>query len=208
MNLVKSQLTFTEVYSTVRDIADSCFTKDEEGNDIDYSPAAKSASIQVAFVENYTDFVFLKPSNPDDEKETSEVFDKNYAEYMAIDIDDFIEHSYNPMFNIKQWNSILESANELIEYRKQKLLQKNDTISNLVADLIKEQLETVKLQKKVIEQTEKLNSQYTKKDIDKMLKLLDRTNKNFNSKDYIMGVAEAVHNDKNIIPMVNETKGE
>jgi alanyl-tRNA synthetase len=116
---------------------------------------------------------------------------------MAINIDDFTDGA---KFNTRQWISILQSANELIDYRKQKLLnsinnKQNIEISNLVNNLVKKEIEVQDLQKKVLEQTEKINSQYNKEEITNMTNVFAEVNKLSQNPDYLRAVADAIHKE-------------
>jgi hypothetical protein len=177
MNIIKNQLTFAETIQFVNSVVDSVFSQDENGNDIDYSPASLYPLIQATFAEYYTDLVFL-PTTDEDGNEIEGNFDKNFAEYIVIDI-----YSLEG-FDHDQFNAIKRAINETIDFRKQKMLQKDNEVSKLVADLLKEQIEATKLQKKAINDMIKMNSQYQKKDIDKILKVVGQLNKNMKNPEY------------------------
>lgn len=121
MNIIKNQLTFTESLQFVNGVIDSCFTQDEEGNDIDYSPASLQPLIQSTFVEMFSDYTFV-----DD-------FDANFAEYMAIDIDDLIQ---DKKVNATQFYGMTRAINDGIEFRKQKMLQKNIRVASILDEEI------------------------------------------------------------------------
>lgn len=142
MNIIKNQLTFAESMQFVDGIIDSCFVKSEEtGEDIDYSPASLQPLIQSSFVEFYTDYEFV-----DD-------FDKNFAEYMQVDIDNVVK---NKGINKTQLDGMLKAIIDGIEFRKQKLLDSQSkqsemysAITNLISTLNSkaEQIDVKKLDK-------------------------------------------------------------
>ena len=120
MNIIKNQLTFEESLQFVNGVIDSVFTQDEEGNDIDYSPASLQPLIQSTLVEMYTDYVFV-----DD-------FDTNFAEYMSINIDNLMIGTINTI----QFDGMLKAINEGIEFRKQKMLQQNIKVTSILDEEI------------------------------------------------------------------------
>ena len=124
MNIIKNQLTFAESLQFVNGVIDSCFTQDEEGNDIDYSPASLQPLIQSTFVEMYTDYEFV------------EDFDVNFVEYMAFDIDS-ADYDVNGIYiNKNQFNGMLKAINDGIEFRKQKMLQQNIRVTSILDEEI------------------------------------------------------------------------
>jgi len=116
--LKKTQLTFAETLRVVKDAVDASFETDENGNDIEFRPEIKEISLQCSFYENYIGL------------ELSEDFDEAFATYMAVDIDD-IEG-----FNRDQWYSIRNAVNDKIEFRKQKMLQKNIRVTSILDEEI------------------------------------------------------------------------
>lgn len=124
MNIIKSQLTFAESMQFVNGIIDSVFTQDEKGNDIDYSPAALHPLIQSTFVEMYTDYTFV------------ENFDENFAIYMSVNIDDFNYVTNGLAFNRIQYNGMLKAIEDGIDFRKQKMLQKNIRVTSILDEEI------------------------------------------------------------------------
>ena len=124
MNLIKNQLTFSESLQFVNGIIDSVFTQDEEGNDIDYSPASLHPLIQSTFVEMYTDYIFV------------EEFEENFSNYMSLNIDDFCFDINGLAFNRIQYDGMLKAIIDGIEFRKQKMLQKNIKVTSILDDEI------------------------------------------------------------------------
>jgi hypothetical protein len=183
MNIIKNQLTFAETIQFVNSVVDSVFTQDSEGNDIDYSPASLQPLINATFCEYYTDMVFL-PTVDEEGNEIEGNFDKNFAEYMALDINLITFDDNGNTFNNNQFNAILTAIKDAIDFRKQKMLQRDNDVSKLVKDLLKEQLETTKLQKKAINDTLEMNKKFQKKDIDKIVRVIDHLNKNMKNPAY------------------------
>lgn len=125
--LKKTQLTLAETLRIVADAVDACFDTDENDNDIDFRPEMKNISLQCAFCEHYL------------ELELSEDFDEAFATYMAVDIDEYIHN--NPTreedkFNIDQWYSICNAVSDKIDFRKQKMLQKNIKVTSILDEEI------------------------------------------------------------------------
>lgn len=185
--LKKTQLTFTETIRVVEDAVSACFEKDEKGNDIDFRPECKEFSLQCAFFENYIG------------QELSDDFDEAFATYMAVDIDKYLAKDVNA----DQWYAIRKAVNDKIEYRKQKLLSsisnaQSSTLTTLVSELVKKEIKNQDLQTKILEQTEKMNSQYTKEEILHMTETFAKVGEFANNPEYLKAVADAVHNDKTI----------
>jgi hypothetical protein len=128
--LKKTELTFREVFSFVENVADACFGINAEGKAY-YSPQCKIPSIQANFCEYFLDITFL-PTEDEEGNQIIENFDKNYSTYMNVDIKNFY-------INQIQWNSILVSIDEAIDFRKQQLLHHSP-----IDDLIKEITNIVK----------------------------------------------------------------
>lgn len=184
MNIIKTQLTFAESMKFVNGIIDGVFIQDEEGKDIDYSPATLLPLIQSTFVEMYTDYVF------------EEDFNANFAVYMAVDIDNLIVMN---AVNKTQYSAMLEAINEGVQFRKQKLIhnQKSsidemfDSLTTLLSTLNTKasELDTKKLEKII----KKLNPQelvkaYEKSNIgnslrDKTIQDLAKKNKELKNKE-------------------------
>jgi hypothetical protein len=180
MNIIKKELTFNEMLTFVNSVVDTCFTVDENGNDIDYSPTCKIPTLNATFCEYYTDIEFL-PTSDEEGNVIEDNFNKNFSLYMSVNIDYAVLDSG---VNKVQWDAIKLAIDEQIEFRKQKMLQKDNEVSKLVTDLLKEQLENARLQKKAINDMVKMNSQYQKKDIDKIVKVIDHLNKNMKNPNY------------------------
>lgn len=108
MKIIKTQLTFDETLRFVDRVVDNVFIQDETGKDVDYSPASLYPLIQATFATYYTDMEF------------TEDFNKNYEEYMAIDINS--TWSRGGTTGEQQFRSILDAINQSIDFRKQKLL--------------------------------------------------------------------------------------
>lgn len=119
MELKKTQLTFAEILQFINGVIDGVFIQDENGNDIDYSPALLQPLIKSTFVDMYTDYKF------------SDNFDENYGFYMNIDID----KDYFDKINYIQFNSMLDAIKDGIEFRKQKLLQSQSSVDMLFKEL-------------------------------------------------------------------------
>ena len=124
MNIIKNQLTFAESMQFVNGIIDSVFTQDEEGRDTDYSPASLYPLIQSTFVEMYTDYVF------------TDNFDENFANYISFNIDGFCFDVNGLAFNRIQYDGMLKAIEDGIEFRKQKMLQKNIKITSVLDEEI------------------------------------------------------------------------
>lgn len=126
MIINKDQLTFKESYTFINNVVNACFEQDENGNDIDYMPFAKQPSIQSNFCEYYTDMEF------------GDDFDKNFAEYIAVDIDSITSSVYTTdvKFNRTQYDGMLKAIEDGISYRKQKMLQKNIRVTSILDDEI------------------------------------------------------------------------
>ena len=124
MNIIKNQLTFAESMQFVNGVINSVFTQDEEGNDTDYSPASLYPLIQSTFVEMYTDYVF------------TDNFDENFANYISLNIDGFCFDVNGLAFNRNQYDGMLKAIEDGIEFRKQKMLQKNIKITSVLDEEI------------------------------------------------------------------------
>lgn len=181
--LKKTQVTFADTLRIVQDAVDACFDTDENGADVDFRPECKMASLQLAFCENYLGMEF------------GEDFDENFAKYMSVDINE-----YDTV--LSQWYGIVHAVNDKIEFRKQKMLnQQNEVLTTLLTKLVKKEIEVQDLQKKVLEQTEKINSQYSKEEMLAITNTFAEVNKLSNNPEYLKAVAEVVHNDKTIKPL-------
>jgi len=110
MNIIKDQLTFAESINFVDSIVDSCFEKDELGNDVGYSPSSLQPLIQSTFVEYYTDYEFV------------EDFDTNFAVYMSVKINESLSATNGKFINMTQLNGMFKAINDGIEFRKQQML--------------------------------------------------------------------------------------
>lgn len=140
----KTQLTINEVLEVVRDAVDVCFLVDDEGRDIDFTPEYKDLSLQAAFCEKYLDV------------ELSEKFEEAYDVYMSVDTFDYYD-----AINSKQWISILKSVDKKVAFRKQQLLNKNNTVNKQVEELLQKQIEVQDLQKEILLQQKKMNEVMT-----------------------------------------------
>lgn len=141
--LKKKTLTHLEMVRVVSDAVDICFITDENGNDVDFTPEYKIVSLKAAFAEKYLN---LELPSGDDE------FEEAYDIYMDIDVSDYYDK-----INLAQWYSIIDSVNGKVEYRKQLMLNKNNTISKLTEELLQQQLEVQTLQKEILEQQKRMN---------------------------------------------------
>ena len=71
----------------------------------------------------------------------------------------------------------------------------NNSINSYVIQLIQKEIEVQELQKKVLEETEKMNKDYTKEDIEKMTNVFAAVNENFQNPEYIKAVADVIHKE-------------
>lgn len=194
MNIIKNQLSFRETIQFVESVVSSVFTQDSEGIDIDYSPSSLHPLIQATFAEFYTDMKFL-PTVDEEGNEIEGNFDKNFKEYMAIDIDTIDWDINGNLFNRIQYIEMLNAIDETIDFRKQKMLQ-NDSVSKYVKELLQTQIEVQKLQKKILQQNEKMSKQFTPDEIRAMNENIAILNQSINSPDYQKGLASAINTVK------------
>jgi hypothetical protein len=173
MQFIKQSLTLLETLRFIDMVVDNCFTQDEKGNDIEYTPQYKYPALKEAIAIFYTDY-----------EKTDDIV-ANYETYKSLNINTDFE-------GYEQFYEMTRAIDERIEFRKQKMLNSDNVVSKFVTDLLKEQIETVKLQKKVIQQAEKLNKQFTPEEIKAMNENIAILNKNVNSPEFQKGIVEAI----------------
>lgn len=169
MEKSKKLLTLEETLKFINMVVDKCFEQNDTGEDIAYTPELKFAAIQEANALFYDgDY---KINN----------FDVSYETVNRIGI--------NPeLVNSSQYTFIIYAINEKIDFRKQKLLKQDNDVTKQVINLLKEQIETIKLQKKALQQTEEINSQYSKKEIMKVINTISKLNNNLKNPEIQKGI--------------------
>ena len=118
INIIKTHLTLEEVLQFVNTVVEMCFMQDEENNDIDYSPIWKEVSILNCFAEYYTDY-----------KATDDI-EANYLTYKDL-------NPFKSNIDQEQFASMLVAIDEMIDYRKAKLLQSQTPLAELLGEVTK-----------------------------------------------------------------------
>jgi hypothetical protein len=130
-----------------------------------------------------------------------------FSAYSDIDVKDRVstydmimeKGYYRNLLDITEDAKIFDQLFEIRIAEKREFLkdsymnQQNETLTTLVSNLVAKELEVQKLQQKVLEQQDKINSQFTKEDIEKYVATFNEVNNNFNSKEYISSVTDSVH---------------
>lgn len=160
-------------------IADGCFTYDESG-EVKYVPYFKEMATVIAFATYILEGV---------------EFDKDENIYETVMNDKELVVIYREWTHSGIYNMIKNDVDDIIEFKKQQLLRQNDTVAKYVTELLQLQIEVQKLQKQVLQQQEKIYSEYSKEDIDKLNATLEEMNKNFNSADYQKALADKVYKE-------------
>jgi hypothetical protein len=94
-----------------------------------------------------------------------------------------------------QLNNIVDDK---INHLKEQLLHSNSAVEILTVDLLQKEIEVQELQKKVLEQTDKINSQFSKEEIDKMTNVFADVSKMSQNPEYLKAVAEAIHKENKV----------
>jgi hypothetical protein len=149
-----------------------------------YSPIFYDTALAMACITYYTD---LKLPDID------EIYN-NLEEYQEL-----ILPTASMKFDNIQYFKLIDLIDKKIEFNKQIIIQNNSNneVTKLVTDLLKEQLETTKLQKKAINETMEMNKKFPKKDIDKIVKVIDHLNKNMKNPAYQKAFVDELVNLKN-----------
>lgn len=178
MNIIKTQLTFAESMQFVNGVIDSVFVKDSDGNDIDYSPASLQPLIQSTFAELYTNMEFV------------EDFETNFAEYMTIDIEKYVEEG---KVNADQYIGMIKAIEDGISFRKQQMLNNKKSASDEMFNEITTLLST-------------LNDKASQLDPKKLNKYLKKLNPNEIVKAYQKSNIPDGVRDKAIQELAKENK--
>jgi hypothetical protein len=173
MEFIKNSLTLREMLQFVKRVVDNCFVQDEKGTDIEYTPAFKNIALKEAVAIFFTDY------SPTDNFETNYELYKD-LDYSLADVggDNFAE--------------ILKAIDDEIDFRKQKMLQSDNSISKYITELLQLQIENQKLQKKVLQQTEKLNKQFSPAEIKTISENIGILNQNMKNAEVQKGLVEAI----------------
>lgn len=118
INITKTHLTLTEMNEFINMVVEMCFMQDIEGDDIDYSPIWKEVSILNCFAEYYTDY-----------KATGDI-EANYLTYKDL-------NPWKSNIDQEQYASMLVAIDEMIDYRKEKLLQSQTPLAELLGEITK-----------------------------------------------------------------------
>lgn len=170
--LKKNQLTFSETLRIVQDAVDTCFDVDEEGNDVGFRPECKEVSLQCAFYEHYIGL------------ELSDDFEEAFATYMSINIDEVSG------FNRDQWYSIRNAVSEKIEFRKQKMLQKDIRVTSILDE------EIIKFANILTEVVQKLPQGFDMKTVQPFMEKINSMGK-IDEKKIVQAALKNNHNLKN-----------
>lgn len=176
LNLIKTKLTFAESMSFVNGCVDTCFTQDEEGNDIDYSAICKIPAIKSAFVEYFTDHEF------------GEDFDDNYEFYMEVKPSAYLSND-----SLTVYEQLLTVIDEQIEFRKQKMIYSQRSAMDEMLNQVSTLLST-------------LNSKAEQLDIKKLDKMISKLTPNAVVKAYQKSNIGDVVRDKAIQDLSKENK--
>lgn len=141
---LKDKVSLDDKIKIVNTVVNSCFLNGE------FTPYYKDYTLKMCF-----GLYILEGVEFEENEDIAElVEDRNeLSELWRIWQDDSIS-----------WD-LTQDINDIVDFKKKQLLNENNEINKLLIDLVKEQIETVKLQKKVLENTDKINGQYSKEEI-------------------------------------------
>jgi hypothetical protein len=140
--------------------------------ELTYSPIYYDIALIRAFLAYYVE---------DFEMPSIQEVDEHIGEYQKL-IEDVIN---TEKFNATSYTDLIDNIGLMIRFNKDVIVQKqSNDVAKLVKDLLNEQLETTKLQKKAINDTLEMNKKFQKKDIDKIVRVIDHLNKNMKNPAY------------------------
>jgi predicted nucleotidyltransferase len=87
---------------------------------------------------------------------------------------------------------LTQDIDDIVDYKKKQLLNENNEINKYLIDLLREQVETVKLQKKVLEQADKINGQYSKEDIMRITEASEKLSDKLKDIDVQKGLVQSI----------------
>lgn len=118
INITKTHLTLTEMSEFINMVVEMCFVQDVEGDDIDYSPIWKEITILNCFADYYTDY-----------KATDDI-EANYLIYKDL-------NPWKSNIDQEQFVSMIVAIDEMIEFRRDKLLQSQTPLAELIGEITK-----------------------------------------------------------------------
>lgn len=118
INITKTHLTLTEMSEFINMVVEMCFLQDVEGDDIDYSPIWKEITILNCFADYYTDY-----------KATDDI-EANYLIYKDL-------NPWKSNIDQEQFVSMIVAIDEMIEFRRDKLLQSQTPLAELIGEITK-----------------------------------------------------------------------
>lgn len=119
--IIKKELTLIEYLSFINNVVSLCFS-DIDGK-ITYNPQYKMIYIKKYFLEMYTDYTPVAIEG------TSSLI-ANHPNYINFSINEYIEQ-----INSIQFENILDSIDETIEFKKQQLLIKYQNDLSVMPDI-------------------------------------------------------------------------
>lgn len=150
---LKDKVSLDDKIKIVNTVVNSCFLNGE------FTPYYKDYTLKMCFGLYILDGVEFE----ENEDIAELVEDRNeLSELWRIWQDDSISWELN------------QDINDIVDFKKKQLLNENNEINKLLIDLVKEQIETVKLQKRVLEDADKINKQCTPEDIKKFTEVSEK----------------------------------
>jgi len=148
---VLDSLTYENREKFINTMVRSYFSTTENGEEV-FTPYNKHIMLKICFAMFFIDGVEFEEE--DDMLELIDTDDELSRAYS-----DFTERS-NPYL----WD-MQNDITEIVEFKKQQIIQKNSNVNKYLEELLKEQIETMKLQKKILKDADKINKQYSKEEI-------------------------------------------
>jgi Ser-tRNA(Ala) deacylase AlaX len=175
---LKKELSLSDKILIINMMVDGYFTENEVTGEIDYTPYFKEYSTIGAFAlyalnglvieEDEKDFVDKIKSDPE--------LLALYYRWSSDSSDTFCDIEYN--------------VKDIVDFKKQVIISKSNTVSKLTEELLQKQLEVQQLQAEVLEQQKKMNDEYTKDEILSISKIFEAVNENMKSSVFQKAVAK------------------
>ncbi|MDR2277378.1 MAG: hypothetical protein LBE23_05925 [Vagococcus sp.] len=179
---IKDKLSLSEKAAFINIVVNNCFRENEETGELDYTPYLRELFTINAFATYVLDGV-----------EFTE--DDNVYELILGDTE--LERLYYDWTNkSNDYLQISTNASDMIEFKKQQVLSKNNTVSNYVTELLQKQIEIADLQKVVLEQQKELNSAISPED----QKAFTEKFMGLSNEDFITELVKQAHKDNQVKP--------
>lgn len=178
---LKNKVSLDDRIKTINTVVEACFLKNKDSNEVRFTPYYKDYTLKMCFGLYFLDGIEFEKDD---------------------DITDIIENTnnlcelYDSWTNSTSYWEINQDITDILDFKKQQLLNSNNEVTKYVLDLLKDQISAIKLQKKILQNTDKINGQYTKEETLKITEIMENFSNRLNDPEIQKGLVQSISETK------------